>query len=423
MPPDNRTRPSLDGFRRVTAAPVGPRKPDYRPDHELPAPEPTPMLTAPEVQLQTYQSEPQNVPASRSSLDMDDDKPNMTVKRPHRLNKWIIITSVAALLAVIAAFISVFVWYQGQLAPVTADTTKVVRFAIQPGSGLSVIADKLQSEGVIRSEVAFGVYMKLSGNEGKLKAGVYNLHPSQSTPAIVDHLIVGKQDSFNVTFLPGDILANNRQELVNLGLYSTAEIDAALNKKYHRPLFANKPQGADLEGYLYGETIAFDASATPETILNRFFDEYETVIDENKLVDAYQKRGLTLYEGITLASIVQRETSRAENQKNVARVFMNRMDKGMNLGSDVTYQYAAKKLGINPDPRLDSPYNTRIHAGLPPGPIASPGKSALLAVANPANNDYLYFLSGDDNEMYYAKTDAEHQQNIVQHCHVKCATP
>ena len=96
---------------------------------------------------------------------------------------------------------------------------------------------------------------------------------------------------------------------------------------------------------------------------------------------------------------------------------------GMNLGSDVTYQYAAKLLGVAPDPKLNSPYNTRIHAGLPPGPIATPGKTALQAVANPGNNDYLFFLAGDDNVMHYAKTDAEHQRNIVQYCRVKCATP
>jgi UPF0755 protein len=96
---------------------------------------------------------------------------------------------------------------------------------------------------------------------------------------------------------------------------------------------------------------------------------------------------------------------------------------GMTLGSDVTYQYAAKKLGVAPNPGLESPYNTRIHAGLPPGPIASPGKSALLAVANPASNDYLFFLAGDDNVMHYAKTDAEHQRNIVQYCQKKCSQP
>ena len=92
----------------------------------------------------------------------------------------------------------------------------------------------------------------------------------------------------------------------------------------------------------------------------------------------------------------------------------------MNLGSDVTYQYAADKLGVARDTQLDSPYNTRVHKGLPPGPIATPGLSALNAVANPAQTDYLFFLSGDDNVTYFAKTDAEHIANAKAHCRQKC---
>lgn len=94
----------------------------------------------------------------------------------------------------------------------------------------------------------------------------------------------------------------------------------------------------------------------------------------------------------------------------------------MPLGSDVTYHYAADKLGVEPSPSLESPYNTRIHKGLPPGPIATPGLSALMAVADPASGDYLYFLSGDDDKTYYAKTEQEHQANIENHCKIKCST-
>jgi len=94
----------------------------------------------------------------------------------------------------------------------------------------------------------------------------------------------------------------------------------------------------------------------------------------------------------------------------------------MPLGSDVTYQYAAKILGVSPTPTLDSPYNTRINTGLPPGPIATPGLSALTAVASPAGGEYVYFLSGDDGMTYFAVTEAEHQENIANHCQVKCAS-
>jgi UPF0755 protein len=94
----------------------------------------------------------------------------------------------------------------------------------------------------------------------------------------------------------------------------------------------------------------------------------------------------------------------------------------MPLGSDVTYQYAAKQLGVAPTPDLDSPYNTRKNPGLPPGPIAVPGLSALEAVAAPAAGDYVYFLSGDDEVTYFARTNAEHEANIKNHCQIKCAS-
>lgn len=407
----NRPKPSMDGIQRPK--PIHKMRADLRPDHDLPAPEPTPLLK---------KGDDDALP-SFSNSKTDNTKPDLTVGKPFKIKKWVVALIAGLLIAAGISFLTVYSWYQTQLSPVTADTTKHVMVLIKPGMTPIAIGELLEKSGVIRSQLAFGVYTKLSGTENKLKAGSYSFQPSLSTPTIVDHIVAGKQDTFDVTFLPGDTLMNNRKKLIALGIFSTAEIDTALSKKYDRPLFATKPADADLEGYLYGETIEFDSSATVESILGRFFDEYEAVITDNNLVAGFQKQGLNLFEGITLASIVQRETSNPDSQRQVARVFLNRMKIGMNLGSDVTYQYAAKLLGVAPDPKLNSPYNTRIHAGLPPGPIATPGKTALQAVANPGNNDYLFFLAGDDNVMHYAKTDAEHQRNIVQYCRVKCATP
>lgn len=408
----NRQRTSMDGMQRPK--PVHKIRPDLRPDHELPAPEPTPLL-------KKGASTTPLPPVADS--EKSDPVLSLSTQQPFRIKKWLVATIAGLLIAAAATFFTAYGWYQSQLAPVSSDTTKHIMVLIKSGMTPSEIGALLQKSGVIRSQLAFGVYTKLSGTENKLKAGSYSFQPSLSTPAIVDHIVAGKQDTFDVTFLPGDILMNNRKKLIDLGIFSTAEIDAALAKSYNRPLFATKPAAADLEGYLYGETIEFDSSATVESILGRFFDEYEAVITDNNLVAGFQKQGLSLFEGITLASIVQRETSNPDSQRQVARVFLNRMQQGMNLGSDVTYQYAAKMMGVAPDPKLDSLYNTRIHAGLPPGPIATPGKTALQAVANPASNGYLFFLAGDDNVMHYAKTDAQHQQNIVKYCRVKCATP
>lgn len=395
-------KPFIDGVKPNTMP--QPRKPELRPDHELPAPEPQPRLT--EGALHDI------APIG----DLNDDP------KPKRPKKRIIILAVLATIvtSLIIAVISAYAWYQQQLSPASIDTSRHIRVEIEPGASPSAIGIQLKDAGVIRDKTAFGIYIKLSSTENKLKAGTYNLQPSLSTPAIVDHLVSGKEDTFSVTFLPGDTLANGRKKLIALG-YSASEVDAALAKTYERPLFASKPTSADLEGYLFGETISFDASVSVEQILGRFFDEYEATIKENDFAVAFQKQGLTLFQGITLASIVQREShGEPEDQRQIARVFMNRMKAGMTLGSDVTYQYIADKTGATRDPGLDSPYNTRRYQGLPPGPIATPGVNALKAVANPGTNDYLFFLSGDDDVTYFGRTDAEHQRNIVNHCQKKC---
>ncbi len=450
MPPErSKPRSSIDGIHRRSQI-SGRRTPEYRPDHELPAPprqdlirehepevtEPTVQSAAPEpVAAQHFQSagsaEPrlseregtlqpmQPISETVSEADHQTTDKDSSAKPKNRKKLWLILVGVIIILAVIVIG-AIYSYYQAELQPASNDTTKHVRVTIKSGETPAVIATQLQSAGVIRSSWAFALYTKLSHTENTLKAGTYSLQPSLSTQGIVDHLANGKVDTFDVTFLPGDTIDSNRQKLIDLG-YSAADVDAALHESYTGPLFATKPAGSDLEGYFYGETNEFDTSASVADILTRFFGQYDDFITQNNITASFQKQGLTLYQGITLASIVQMEASNADDERQVARVFLNRMAAGMTLGSDVTAYYGAAKIGAAHSVSVDTPYNTRIHTGLPPGPIATPGNNALLAVANPADNNYLFFLSGDDGKMYYATTDAQHQQNIQQYCQKKCS--
>lgn len=405
MSPNNKSKPSIDGVYRTHRS--GNREASVDHTRKLDSE----AVTEPGVITEGLSQHAQDSIKNSKAINTIEQKPKNKKKRTLILSLFVLVSLLTAAGAAL---------YNSLLAPVTSDKEKYIKVTIAFGSSPANIAETLYAKGVIRSQWAFGIYAKLSGNENKLKAGSYNLSPSLSTPKIIEHIVEGKEDTINVTFLPGDTLANGRKNLIDSG-YSAEEVDKALKAVYDRPLFASKPKGSDLEGYLYGETISFSLADSVATVLGRFFDEYEAFIKKNDLEAKYEKQGLTLFQGITLASIVQRETSNPESQRQVARVFMNRMQIGMNLGSDVTYQYAAKKLGVPPNPNLDSPYNTRRYVGLPPGPIASPGNSALISVANPAENDYLYFLAGDDNKMYYAKSDTEHNQNIVKHCQIKCS--
>jgi UPF0755 protein len=321
-----------------------------------------------------------------------------------------------------------FIWYTVQLSANGSNKSQYVLVKIAPGTTPSQIGVLLQSQSVIRSNVAFDIYTRLTNKRNDLQAGTYRLSPSESTPAIVDHLVKGDVDQFTLTFYPGATLAQHKKVLLSAG-YTESEIDTAFAATYDSPLFEGKPVSADLEGYIFGETYKINAGATVSDILKRTFAEYYNALTaDTNIIAGMKAQGLTLYQGITLASIVQKEMSSpnglepSTDQRQVAQVFYSRIASGMNLGSDVTYQYIADKLGVPRDPNLNSPYNTRRYPGLPPGPIASPGITALKAVANPASTDYLFFLSGDDGITYYAHTATEHDANIKNHCAVKCSS-
>ena len=348
-------------------------------------------------------------------------------KKTKKSKKWLVI--IASILLVIGlAVAGAWMWYQSQLGPVNASDKNKVQVVIEAGTP-TTIAETLHDKGVIRNKDAFLVYTRISGVQNNLQAGTYMLSPSDSTQKIVDHLIKGSaDDTFSITFYPGATLVDRvtKQDkridvtsVLERAGYSSEDISAALSKTYDHPLFQDKPATADLEGYVFGETYEFTAGTKVEDILKRTFDEFYKYVESENLVALFKQQNLSLYEGITLASVVQRESG-GDDKAQIAQVFYSRLKIGMMLGSDVTYQYIADKTGVTRSPNLDSPYNTRRYTGLPPGPIATPGLSSLKAVASPAPGDFIYFLSGDDHVTYYATTLEGHEANIRNHCQEKC---
>lgn len=344
-----------------------------------------------------------------------------------------IIFRIFAVLVAIGAGITIgfFAWLTVQMSPLDKNADQLVVIKIAAGASPAQIADELKELSVIKSSAAFNIYIRFTGKNSQLQAGTYRLSPAESVQQIVEHLTKGNVDQFSITFYPGATLVDNYSKdeskkydvttVLKRAGYSDEEITLALSKTYDSPLFEDKPAGTDLEGYIYGETYKFNVGASVEDIFKATFAEFYKDIEDNNLVKLFDDHGLTLYEGITLASIVQREDGNADSQKQVAQVFYSRIASGMALGSDVTYQYICDKMGVERSVAYDSPYNTRRYMGLTPGPIAVPGLSALLAVAEPADGDYLYFLAGDDKVIYFAHTEAEHEQNIVDHCQIGCS--
>lgn len=401
----------MDEFRR---RPVNKVQPVVKPPQPLVSHVPQP-INAP-VQTQTA-PETLDTPAPQ---DIAPHSSPVSPKPKKSRKKTVLSVLLGIVLLAAVSLGGLWVWYQVQLSPVNAADKDKKVVVIAENTVPSQIADELKEQGVIRNQAAFLLHARLTGVQNNLQAGTYRLSPSETTPEITSHLVNGKVDVFSITFLPGATLADNRQAFIDVG-YSASEVDAALAKDYESPLFQGKPAYADLEGYIYGETYSFGTSTSVEAILESVFTYYYGIVEKNDLIAKYSAQDLTLYEGITLASIVQREASPGgDDMPQIASVFYNRIAEGMPLGSDVTYQYIADKTGVPRDPTLDSPYNTRRYAGLPPGPIAVPGLKALLAVATPAQSDFLYFLSGDDDITYFSRTLEGHEANIRNHCEKKC---
>ena len=344
--------------------------------------------------------------------------------------KIIAIVLLVLIVLVVAAGATAFGWYKSNLAAPCSENCQEVEFAISEGSTTVQIAENLEAKGIIKSAFAFRIYLKLEAKNQNLKAGSYKLLTSHSVAEIVEKLNKGAlAETFTVTFLPGATLAANREVLQNLG-YADSEITEAFEKSYDHPLLKSKPADASLEGYIYGETYEFYKGASVSDILTRTFDEMYKQVQANDLEAKYKAQGLSLHQGVVLASIVQRESgSLTGDMPKVAQVFLNRLASGTPLGSDAVIAYRADQLNPNRSKTdlsyLDSigcPWNSRRCAGLPPTAIAAPGLAALKAVANPDKNyvGYYYFLTGDDGKMYYGRTEAEHNQNAINHCQELC---
>ena len=406
-------------------------------------------------------------PASNFTKEEEVTSSKSSKKQPKKksfMKKIIIALVILSTVAGLGAF-GAYTWYEKQLAapknfsckfnsPAAAATSEgseenpdchYQKFEIKTNQTIGDIAENLKKAGLIRSDFAFKTYLKLSSKSAKIKAGTYSLRANLSAKEIVEQMEKGVASSevFNLTVLPGETLKEIKQKLIKLG-YLSEQIDTALLKKYDSPVLKGlydsegkltnpaQPSNVALEGYLYGETYQFYKGETVEHIFETMINQLNSVVVANHIEEKFQKRGFSLREGLILASIIQKE-AHSEDMPGVSMVFQNRLKVGMTLGSDVTATYAADLVNPNRDRNdpnnnlrvleTDNLYNTRKHTGLTPGPICSPGITAILAVAEPDENkrSMRYFLTGDDGKMYYSVTDTEHTQKIRDYCQKLCS--
>jgi UPF0755 protein len=298
----------------------------------------------------------------------------------------------------------------------------VVYFPIASGSGLQEIAGDLKSAHLIRSSTAFVAYVRGRQLYSKMQAGTYALSPSMSTPQIVSKIVKGDVSRSYVTILPGKTVQQIKQAFKAAG-YSDSELETAFNPDTYadEQLLSYLPVSGSLEGFLYPDSFQKETDTPASTIVRESLDEMQKHLTP-AVLKGFANQGLSVYQGITLASIVYKESGDPAYEPTIAQVFLSRLKQGIALGSDVTAIYGAVNDGVSlPDDvdragvvavNHDSPYNTRIHTGLPPGPISNVTVDALKAVAAPSNTSYLFFVSGSDCSIHFAQTDAQHEQNI-----------
>ena len=285
---------------------------------------------------------------------------------------------------------------------------------IPQGDGSGAIARRLADAGVVADWWTFRAAVRWSGRGQTLQAGEYRFADAASPLDIVERLARGDVYTIAITFPEGLTI----DEMA--GVFESRELGTAQSfREAARDVSAIAeldPAARNLEGYLFPETYPVSRDADAASLVAAMVERFKTVYAE--LAKDRQATGLTTRQVVTLASLVEKETARPEERPIVAAVYRNRLAIGMGMQADPTVIYALRQRGKyngnirRVDLAIDSPYNTYRYRGLPPGPIAAPGRAALAAALAPAESKYLYFVSRNDGSHVFAETLREHNANV-----------
>jgi UPF0755 protein len=309
---------------------------------------------------------------------------------------------------------------------------------VEPGTPARTIAENLAGQGLITDARLFEAYVRTTGMAERLEAGTFTLSPDMTPVEIAQALQNAYRDSLTVTIPEGWRLEQTADALSKAGTMDGEEYRRLATQPGWKPdsaegtgmpwaFLALRPSDASLEGYLYPDTYQLDAdNATPQELLRRQVEAFaKRVIPLYEVASASGSTRLTLHEVLTLASIVEREAVVADERPSIARVYLNRVERGMKLEADPTVQYAMgyqaasdqwwkSPVFLEEYGSVISPYNTYLNTGLPPGPIASPGLASIEAVLNPDQHDYLFFVALPDGsgKHVFSRTLDEHLENV-----------
>lgn len=301
---------------------------------------------------------------------------------------------------------------------VDVESGQRVHMKIRPGMDAREIGRALEREGVIDSSLRFRLLVKLHGYGDQLKVGTYNFKTGMTYDEVFEKLLAGEQEYVTFTIPEGFTVKDIALRLEEVGLADSEEfLKAAKNFAPYRYIEKRPNTFYRCEGFLFPDTYTVESDAELSTVMNMMAEDFD-----QRLTEAMRRRaqsmGLSIYDLITLASIVEKECRFAEDRAMVAQVFFKRLSIGMPLQTDASLQYlmdAPKEDVTIADTEIESPYNTYQHMGLTPGPIANPGMAAIKAVLEPAPTDYLYFVADRQGHNHYSNTYDEHLALVEQY--------
>lgn len=286
---------------------------------------------------------------------------------------------------------------------------------VEAGDSVAAIARSLASAGVVRDARSFQVAARLKSAEKRLQVGEYRFDRAATAFEVVDRIARGDVFVRPITFPEGRTAMEMAAIFEERGFGAAADfLRAWRDPAPIRPLDAG---ARDLEGYLFPSTYRLPRTATASALVQLMVQSFEKAFDAD-LRAAASASGLSIHEAVTLASLVEEEAQRKEERPMISAVYHNRLKIGMGLQCDATVIYALQRAGrwngniTRADLAMDSPYNTYKYRGLPPGPIANPGRASLEAAVRPADVPYLYYVSRNDGSHAFATTLDEHNRNV-----------
>ncbi len=310
---------------------------------------------------------------------------------------------IIAVLLSIFVFFGIGMWSLQAFSPVDEKDKTPLVFVISPGESVRSIASRLRNEGLIRDSIAFFLTVKFQKLDNQIQAGDFRLSKAMNVSTVAQELTHGSIDVWLTT------IEGWRVEEIALKLAQELSIP---EREFVREA---------KEGYMFPDTYLIPHDATAGAIAQMFRDTFSKRFDA-QLQQKVKSQGLTVDQAVTLASIVEREALFDRDRPIIAGILLKRLANDWPLDADATVQYALgyqsqgktwwKKSLTAMDLQIKSLYNTRLHKGLPPGPISNPGLASLAAVAQPLETEYWFYLSDKAGSMHYAKTLEEHNQNI-----------